>query len=55
MIALPTACRMHIMKSMEEEASVRNITAAAGLLAGASVLLTVPLYFMYGGAPPYMK
>jgi hypothetical protein len=37
---------------MEEEAAVRNVTAAAGLLAGASVLLTVPLYFMYGGAPP---
>ena len=36
----------------EEEASVRIVTGAAGLLAGASVLLTVPLYFMYGGAPP---
>jgi len=37
---------------MEEEASVRNVTAAAGLIAGASVLVSVPLYFMYGGAPP---
>jgi hypothetical protein len=40
------------MNAMEEEASVRNVTAAAGLIAAASVLLSVPLYFMYGGAPP---
>jgi hypothetical protein len=40
------------MNAMEEEASVRNVTAAAGLIAGAGVLLSVPLYFMYGGAPP---
>src|SRR4026209_254928 len=40
------------MNAMEEEASVRSVTAAAGLIAGASVLVSVPLYFMYGGAPP---
>jgi hypothetical protein len=40
------------MNAMEEEASVRNVTSAAGLIAGASVLLSVPLYFMYSGAPP---
>src|SRR4029453_16671246 len=40
------------MIAMEEEASVRNVTAAAGLIAGASVLVSVPLYFIYGGAPP---
>jgi hypothetical protein len=40
------------MSAMEEEPSVRNVTSVAGLIAGASVLLSVPLYFMYGGAPP---
>ena len=37
---------------MSEEASVRRITAIAGLFAGATVLVSVPLFFMYGGAPP---
>ncbi len=37
---------------MEEEASVRKITSGAGLIAGVTVLISVPLYFMYGGAPP---
>jgi hypothetical protein len=40
------------MNAVEEEASVRKITAGAGLIAGVSVLLSVPLYFMYDGAPP---
>jgi hypothetical protein len=37
---------------MTEELSVRKMTAAAGLLAGITVLSSVPLYFIYGGAPP---
>lgn len=37
---------------MEEEASVRKITSGAGLIAGVTVLISVPLYFMYGGPPP---
>jgi hypothetical protein len=37
---------------MEQEASVRRITSSAGLIAGVTALVSVPLYFMYGGPPP---
>lgn len=37
---------------MNEEASVRRITAAAGLFAGAAVLASMPLYFIHSGPPP---
>lgn len=37
---------------MEQEVSVRKITSSAGLIAGVTVLISVPLYFMYGGPPP---
>jgi hypothetical protein len=37
---------------VEEEASVRKITSGAGLIAGVTVFISVPLYFMYGGPPP---
>lgn len=37
---------------MEELTSVRKFTSGAGLIAGLTVLISVPLYFMYGGPPP---
>lgn len=35
-----------------KEITVRRATCAAGLLSGLTVLASVPLYFMYAGAPP---
>jgi hypothetical protein len=35
-----------------DEVLVRRMTAAAGLVAGATALAAIPLYFTYGGPPP---
>jgi hypothetical protein len=35
-----------------EDLAIRRLTAAAGLLAGVTALVSIPLYFTYHGAPP---